>query len=196
MYREPAPTPTAAPPGDFLYAVADRERRRVTAIAAFQCITFPVAAAALVSALTTPAAGLAALVGGAAFAFWWWRRSGPGGGGVLLRVDGDELSVLGAASKELRARLRLADLVDVTLDTKTIRPVMDGNNPIPGLRMMNSQPLPEVDETRIVLVSKSGELPLTEAYLANVDVTEWFGKIRVFLRKHGWVPESERDEDG
>ena len=50
-------------------------------------------------------------------------------------------------------------------------------------------------QKRIVLVAKSGEVPLTEAYLANVDVTEWFGKTRVFLRKHGWLPESER-EDG
>ena len=56
-----------------------------------------------------------------------------------------------------------------------------------------AEALPEVDQKRIMLVGKTGSVPLTEAYLASVDVTEWFGKIRVFLRKHGWVPESERE---
>jgi len=165
----------------------------MTAIAAFQLVTFPLAVAALLSAFATPAVSLAGLLGSATIAIAWWR-AGRGGGGVLLRVDGDELYVLAVGSKEPKARLRLADLSDVTLDTKTIQPLMEGASPIPGLRFVNSQPLPEVDQKRIVLVTKGAEVPLTEAYLATVDVTEWFGKTRVFLRKHGWVPESERED--
>ncbi len=142
---------------------------------------------------TTPAVSLAGLLGPAALAVLWWR-GGRRGGGVLLRVEGDELSVLAVGSSKPRARVRLADVSDVTLDTKTIQPTMEVSSPIPGLRILNSQPSGEVDQKRIVLVTKSGELPLTEAYLANIEVTEWFGRTRVFLRKHGWVPESERED--
>ena len=28
--------------------------------------------------------------------------------------------------------------------------------------------------------------------ITPIEAQEWLGKIRVFLRKHGWVPESER----
>jgi hypothetical protein len=197
MYREPPSPPNGAPPSDFLYPVVDRARRSVTGVAAIQALLLPLIAGAALAALATPTAGLAGFLGGAVVAVVWWR-SGKNGG-VVLRVEGDELLVLAAGSKKRsqkpRARLRLADLTDVTLDTKTIRPTMEGDSPIPGLRFVNSQPLPEVDQTRIVLVGKTGEVPLTEAYLPNVDVTEWFGKTRVFLRKHGWLPESERGDD-
>jgi hypothetical protein len=192
MYREPAPPlDRDAAASDFLYSVVDRERPRVTAIAAFQYLTLPVAAGVLLSVFIAPKAGLLGLIASAALAVRWLRA--PRGGGVLLHVEGDELCVLGARTKQLKARLRLTDLADVTLDTKTIHPMMEGSNPIPGLRFIDSQALPEVDQKRILLVGRSGSVPLTEAYLASVDVTEWFGKIRVFLRRHGWVPESERE---
>jgi hypothetical protein len=193
VYRLPPPAPGGPPPREFLYPVVDRERRRVTAIAAFQLAMFPLAVAALLSAFTTPAASFGGLVASAAFAFAWWRAR-RGGDGIVLRVEGDEVYLLAAGATKPWARFRLTDLSDVTLDTKTIHPMIEGSSPIPGLRFVNSQPLPEVDQKRIVLVAKSGEIPLTEAYLANVDVTEWFGKTRVFLRKHGWVPQSERDD--
>lgn len=192
MYREPAPSPGEAPPAELLYPAVDRERRRFTAVAAFQLVTLPVAVAALLSLFATPAVALFGLVGAAVLVALWWR--GGDGTGVLLRVDGDELSVLVGRAKSPKARLRLGDLSDVTLDTRTIRPLMEGDSPIPGLRFVNSQALPEVDQKRIVLAAKSGEVPLTETYQANVEATEWFGRIRVFLRKHGWVPESEREE--
>jgi hypothetical protein len=58
--------------------------------------------------------------------------------------------------------------------------------------VLEAQALPTVDEQRIVLVCATGCVPLTESHLASVEVTEQFGKMRVFLRKHGWTPESER----
>jgi len=36
---------------------------------------------------------------------------------------------------------------------------------------------------------------LTEAYVSQMDATEWFGKIRVFLRKNGWTPRDERESE-
>jgi hypothetical protein len=29
--------------------------------------------------------------------------------------------------------------------------------------------------------------------LPHFEATDWLGRIRVFLRKHGWVPEDERE---
>jgi hypothetical protein len=28
-----------------------------------------------------------------------------------------------------------------------------------------------------------------------MDATEWLGKVRVFLRKHGWLPADERKRE-
>jgi hypothetical protein len=36
---------------------------------------------------------------------------------------------------------------------------------------------------------------LTDEYFAHMDSTEWLGKIRVFLRKNGWIPADERKKD-
>jgi hypothetical protein len=191
MYRVPAPPVKQAAPPDFLYSVRSRGRRWITSVAAFQILSFSLAAGALFSAVATPAVGLVAMVATAVLTYRWAR--GTREEGVLLSVQGNELRVLSPRSKNVRARMLLIDLADVTLDTRTVHPTMEGNSPIPGLRLLTAQPLPEVDEKRIVLVSKSAQVPLTEAYLATVDVTEAFGKIRVFLRKHGWLPEDERD---
>ena len=190
MYRELPPQ--APPPAEFLYAVVDRERSRASGIAVLQFLLFPFATAIVLASVATPMAGLVGLVGTTA-SMALWARSARRGDGILFHVDGDELSVVTARTKKPRARFRLTDLQDVTLDTKTIEPLIDGASPIPGLRAATAQPLPKVNETRIVLVTTHGPLPLTEAYLASVEVTEWFGKLRVFLRKHGWVPEDERD---
>ena len=62
------------------------------------------------------------------------------------------------------------------------------------MRFIDAKVGPKVDTARIVLVSASGrQVTLTQDYLAHMSATEWLGKIRVFLRKHGWLPEDERE---
>jgi hypothetical protein len=107
------------------------------------------------------------------------------------RVQG-ELRVLGNGAKSEVARFRLRELHDVALDTKTIQRVTDGPSAILMMRYIDARPQPEVDVARIVLVGKKESFTLSDEYLAHLDASEWLGKIRVFLRKNGWVPEDER----
>jgi hypothetical protein len=72
---------------------------------------------------------------------------------------------------------------------------MDGDGAIPAMRFIDAKVGPKVDTARIVLIGASGrEVRLTEDYLSHMHATEWMGKIRVFLRKHGWLPEDERED--
>ena len=58
---------------------------------------------------------------------------------------------------------------------------------------LNPRIAPPTDTNRIVLERRDGETyALTEEFLSHVDSVEWFGKIRLFLRKRNWLPESER----
>jgi hypothetical protein len=63
----------------------------------------------------------------------------------------------------------LKDLLDVYLDTKTIR-----------------------HTARIALELRQETFFLTQERSSHLDANEWFGKIRRFLRQHGWIPEDER----
>jgi hypothetical protein len=91
-------------------------------------------------------------------------------------------------------RFPLSELANVTLELKTIQRVVDGPSAIPAVRFIHSTVAPELHIARIVLVATGGrEVRLTEEYLPHFDATDWLGKIRVFLRKQGWVPEDERD---
>lgn len=118
---------------------------------------------------------------------------------VVLRVEDGALLVRDRGARAVKARIALRDL-DVTLDTKTIRRVEEGRSAIPGVRYLDTRVGPEIDVSRIVLVERADdgerELALSEPYLAHLHATEGFGKIRVFLRRHGWVPTDEREEDG
>jgi hypothetical protein len=193
MYRVPPSPPEAPPPADYVYAVADHERVRALGVAVFQALLcLPFLAGMLFLLLPSPFGALATLGGGVLLVRWWWRRRSSRGGAVL-HVEGDELHVVSRKTGKLDARVRFADLRDVTLDTRTVHPMMEGSSPIPGLRVLEAKALPTVDEKRIVLVCTSGSVPLTEAHLPSVEVIDEFGKMRVFLRKHGWVPESERE---
>ncbi len=139
--------------------------------------------------------GLVALVGSAAYSAWSWRTRKRRGGAVLT-VEGDALTIEGLGRRAIHERFALSELVDVALDIKTIERVLEGGSPIPAMRFTDTTVGPKVDTARIVLVSQDGrELPLTTQYLPHMHATEWLGKIRTFLRKHGWVPEDERGDE-
>lgn len=42
------------------------------------------------------------------------------------------------------------------------------------------------------LVAANQRIPLTDHYTSSIDATDWFSKIRRFLRQHGWTPLDER----
>lgn len=199
VYREPAPPePTEAPPPtELIYAALDREVRKKSSVAAFQTFSVPPIVAVVLTLAVTPTAGLIGLILSAIALVWWWRRA-PYAHKLILRVERGELSVHARGGREETLRVRLEDLENVALDTKTIQRVQDGASAIPAMRFIDSQVGPEVEQARIVLVARGRRArtttPLGETYLAHMDAIEWLGKTRLFLRKHGWLPEDERVE--
>lgn len=66
-----------------------------------------------------------------------------------------------------------------------------------GMGPLSPNIAPKTDTKRIALrTSKRREHALTTEFYGHTDSTEWFAKIRRFLRSVGWTPREERiDED-
>jgi hypothetical protein len=178
----------------FTYEATDEGANRGDGmLALFRHFSLPILAAVAAAWIGGQVAGIAALVGAAGYSIWSWRTRKKRGSAVL-RVERGAIEVEVRGKRALHDRFRLADLSDVVLDIKTIERVMEGSSAIPAVRFIDSKVGPKVDTARIVLVSASGrEVRLTEEYLPHMHATESLGKIRTFLRKHGWVPEKERE---
>jgi hypothetical protein len=133
------------------------------------------------------------MLGGTILGVLRWRRA-PDVTGILIRVEDGELVIAPRGSKSVLVRARLTELADVTLDTKSIRKVEPGKDVAIGTQFIDTQVGPEIDVARIVLHVEGRAEPvrLTEAFLAHMDSIAWAGKIRSFLRSHGWTPENER----
>jgi hypothetical protein len=193
MPRKPASSHDAKPPAELVYAATDASRRGSSAVAMFQLFSVPLIVGLVLSQISNPTVALVGMLATAAAGIWWWRRA-PHAGGVVLRVERGELVVLSANKKQEKERIRLEDL-DVVLDTKVIQRVQEGGSAIPAMRFIDATVGPELDTQRIVVVGRGKTLPLTEAYVSHMDAVEWFGKIRVFLRKNGWTPADEREPE-
>ena len=87
----------------------------------------------------------------------------------------------------------LDELLNVEIYTKSITRITV-QQPV-GAAMLTAVVGPTLDTGRVVFVYLDGEDErrafLTEAYGPHFHCTEWLGRIRVFLRTHGWVPEDE-----
>ena len=136
---------------------------------------------------------IAGLVGCAAAVLWTWR-AGKRVGGAVLSVEGGVLTVALRDRHIIYESLQLVDLADVTLNLRTIERVVDGDSAIPAMRLVSPRVGPNLDTAQIVLVDTGGrEVVLAEEYLPHFEATDWLGRIRVFLRTNGWVPEDERE---
>jgi hypothetical protein len=169
---------------------AESGGNRKPAMAIFQIFSVPLVVAALASVFISPAMGLVGLVGSAAVLIWLFlRKKRPE---TELQMEPGAITVVKFGKPV--ARYGLTELTNVRLDIKTIQRVQEGGSAIPAMRFIDSKVGPDLDTARIVFVTDDGtELPLTQDYLSHTDSSEWLGKIRVFLRKHGWVPADERD---
>lgn len=112
---------------------------------------------------------------------------------AVLRVLNSRLTVADATSKVV-LDIPLEDLLNVSLDTKTIQKVQENmRSGVPDLRFIDSTVSPGIDVSRIELETLDhGSHFLTEKHISNTDAVEWFGRIRKFLRTNGWVPEDEK----
>ena len=187
-YRTNAPRPPKeSPPRELVYESEARTSALVKdclAIAAIQIAIFVV-----FHKIGGAAGGIAAAV---AATLLWWRRPARRRRVKVLHVERGVLTIAPRDGESGAAHFYLRDL-DVVLDTKTIRKVVDGDSMLAAVRFTSSKVGPEIDTSRIVFTSGAERHALSERFLSHMEAIDWFGKIRVFLRKNGWVPADERD---
>lgn len=100
-------------------------------------------------------------------------------GRFVLRVDDGALDVTRERRRGPAVRIALADLLDVTLDRKTQASGRGGST---------------TERVRLAFERRAPDDPVfvPDERITPLEAQEWYGKVRVFLRKHGWVPDSER----
>lgn len=138
-------------------------------------IVLTVLASGAAAKFVSPTAGLACLA--ASLAFLVVRRK-PSEGRFVLRVEDRALVVTREKRKEPIARVALDDVVDVTLERKAHQAARGGM---------------QAERARIAL-ERDGAEPLfvPDERVTSIEALEWQAKVRVFLRKNGWLPREER----
>lgn len=121
------------------------------------------------------------ILGAYLYVRWRRARSRPH---AIFRVEHGVLRLTGPFVADVE--LALEKLVDVRLDTKTIQRVVELSARAVG---------DETETARVELVRRNDSIFLTRDYLSYIDSSEWAGRIRRFLRKHGWCPADEREAD-
>ncbi len=101
---------------------------------------------------------------------------------AILRIDETTLHITWSRTGE-QFSVPLNDLLNVALDTKEIQRVQENAAGYPDLRFINSKVGPSLDVARIEFETRAGFKLLNDEFLSHLDNSEWFGKIRVFLRK-------------
>lgn len=146
---------------------------------------------AAVTASMLPPAGLG--LAGVTAGWWFWQRRRLAVARVRAEMH-DGTLLLWAAGARDSLELPLEALREVTIERKTTQRIIhrrEIGDALPTTALSG-----EVDLGRIVLQLDPPEAPrrLSESYAANIECMECFGKFRVFLRSHGWLPESERPD--
>jgi hypothetical protein len=192
-YRAPDAIPDAR--AELVYVAADRERHAAPTRTAMQIGILGGVSGVVAAAAGFPSVGAAVLGVATAMGIWRWRRA-PEVAGIAILVERGDVRVTNRATKKTLVSVRLVNLLDVALDTKSIRKVVPGKDAIPALQFLNTSVGPEVDVARIVfhLADEQEPVRLSDQFLAHMDAVEWVGKIRSFLRNHGWVPADERED--
>ncbi len=188
-YRKLPPRERSSVPPAFHWQWRDAEERTNPA-KVIAAVSFGVMAAGVVAAVN-PGFGLATLVGSIGWAVWNAREKGERSG-ITLGVDAGDLLLVDKQAV-LPRRVALAKVREVEIESKAIRRVtyaQEVGEALPSTRVSG-----DVDVARIVLVIEGEPQPLrlTDSYESYSNCAECFGKVRVFLRSHGWLPEGERE---
>lgn len=186
-----ASTPPARPPpaAEFLYTPPVRELSTLIRGTWLPWVFLGLGmTAGLVGYLPT---GLAwsVVLGAAGWVVWRYRQVEER---MVVKVEGGELSVSRRREARPILMLPLDHLLNVELDTRSVHSV--SRNTRLGSANVGTQVGPAVDVARIVLVpaAPAARTYLSENDSAHMEAIEAIGKLRVFLRSHGWVPEDER----
>lgn len=90
--------------------------------------------------------------------------------------------------------IALDELETVSIDRRAIQRIQDGSALVPATMAINTSVGPASEVVRVSLQGAKESFLLTEEYQPYTVGLEGMGKVRAFLRKHGWVPEEERSE--
>ncbi len=184
---------SARPSPEYVYVAHERDVNRAFHRVWIRTVLFGCLGGACVVSYGPPWSAWVVILGVLAWSIVSWRRTRRGEA-IVFRVEHGELTVTArGAAQPMLVKLPLKSLRDVTLDTKSISPVMRDTS-ISAVAVTQSV-RGEVDIARILLVPSAPREPiaLTEEHLAHMDAVEGAGKVRTFLRAHGWVPEDERE---
>lgn len=182
-YRDHA---LARAPVELEFAPAELAATNSSHVAAVQFVA-PAFATALVVGLLTNV--WLALLGGVV-AFVASRVLGRRRRPITFRVEAGRLWI--GRGKAVLFRGTLDDLLDVELATRTIKLVREGSSLVPATRFTNLEVGPALDRSRLFVVLCDQRIPLSDDELSHTEATEWAGRLRVFLRKQGWLPLDER----
>ncbi len=186
-YRAKAePAPSRAAPAVFELTWQDAERRFHGGHMNFALWGTTTASVAAVT--VSPWLALVTLGLGAGLTAMAARATRP----AALRVEvHDEVVRVVAPDGATQRSLPLGAVRDLVVLRKGIQRVVYGQavgDPMPHTTLS-----PEVDIARIAFVTDDGgEHPLTTSYASYSECMERFGRLRVFLRKQGWLPADER----
>ena len=131
----------------------------------------------------------ALVVGALVFAYWRWSEKPLP---VVLAVRRGRLHV---TSGRRQFDIALTDLESVSIDRREIQRIQDGSALVPATMAINTTVGPVGEIVRVSLHGANETFLLTEEYQPYSAGLEGMGKVRVFLRKHGWAPTEERTEE-
>lgn len=136
-------------------------------------IAVPVGAAAMLAKFVSPTAGGVALA--VAVAYLLFTRQAKEGR-TVLRLNAGTLEITREGDPDPRAVLPLTDVLEVTID-RTPQP--------------QSQ---QKERVRLSIERRAADpIFVPEQPITPIEAQEWFFKVRVFLRKQGWLPAEERN---
>jgi hypothetical protein len=189
VYRVPANPETDAM---LEVRLSDSARSRRATMIGMQLFAVPPIVAAVLAGAASPTAGLVGLVASGLGCYALGRHLASDDV-CRLWVRGGDLLV-GDRETTLRRVGSLTELLDVALETKTVTHMLEGASAIPAVRFEEAREGPEIDTARLGFVTERGTShPLGETYISHLYAAEALSRVRVFLRKNGWVPADERD---
>ena len=192
-YRSAPLVESPPPPREHIFVARERDVNAAFHRVWIRTVLFGLTGGACIATAGSPWVAWGLMLGVLAWSIVSWRRTRRGEA-IVFSVDEGRLTVTSRGDgRPLLAELPLKKLLDVTLDTKSITPVVRDTSysAVAGEMKVRG----EVDIARIVLVPLAPAEPvaLTDERLAHMDAVAGAGKIRTFLRAHGWLPEDERE---
>jgi hypothetical protein len=189
-YREPVEVEVRVAPPQLVVAWHDAEQDSLwkTYLRGYYALLLVLGLLGVVALASPPLAGAMAV---ALVVYWFVRRAPKAAPGFTLDVINGTLAITRAGS-DVAETVALSDVRDVEIERKSIQRVSLHQNafdPVPSTEVSA-----DLDVARIVMVYE-GDRPrarLTEEYATGFVCMEHFGKVRSFLRKHGWKPAGER----